>query len=429
MKTSIWALLFATSGCALPAASLAAGTDPKVSAVEAIMAGPAFRKAQDYLAQDHDRIVREIITITETPAPTFKEQARAQTYLAMLREAGLSNVASDEVGNAIGVRKGTGGGPVVVVSAHLDTVFPEGTDVRVKRDGTRLAAPGISDDSRGLAVLLAYARAMDAADIRTASDIVFLGTVGEEGAGNLRGVRYFFEAGPYKGRVKAFFSVDGIDPAEITNGGAGSIRYHVVFKGPGGHSFRAFGTVTPVAAMARAISGLYAVPVPADPKTTYAVGVVAGGTSVNSIPSDATMDVDLRSQDRAELERLDARFRTVVSEAVAEENRVRATQTGTVTADLELIGRRPTGVTAPESEIAQHMTAAAKLLGYTPRLETRATDANLPMSLGIPALGIGAGGTGGRNHSLDEYIDVEPLESVRGMSVGLAALLATAGAH
>jgi acetylornithine deacetylase/succinyl-diaminopimelate desuccinylase-like protein len=398
-------------------------------AVAKVLTSSAYRRASLHLEQNHDQLVRDIIAITQTPAPTFQEAERATLYKSMLEQAGLENVEIDPAGNVIALRRGSSRGPIVVVSAHLDTVFPAGTDVTVKRSGTRLAAPGISDDSRGLAVLLAYARALDAAQVRTRNDIIFLATVGEEGAGNSRGVRAFFTEGKYKDRVRAFISVDGINPAEVTNGGTGSVRYRIVFKGPGGHSYRAFGSVTPVAAMAKAIDEFYRTSVPNDPKTTYAVGVISGGTSVNSIPSEAMMEVDLRSVNAAELDKLDRHLQAVVQKAVAEENRTRGIDNGKITVDMNLIGRRPTGLTKKSHPLVVNMVTAATAAEYKPWLETRSTDANFPMSLGIPSIAIGSGGSGGRMHSPDEFIDVEPKESVRGMRVGLAALIATANAQ
>ena len=252
--------------------------------VKRIVDGQPFKTAVDALQKDHDRWIGEVIKLTEIPAPPFKEEARAKAYAEMLKAHGLSDVEIDAEGNAMGVRKGTGGGPLVVVSAHLDTVFPEGTDVKVKREGTRLAAPGVGDDSSGLATLLSIVRAMDAAGIKTKSDIVFLGDVGEEGLGDLRGVRYFFTKGKYKDQVKYFFSLDGSSTTRLTNCGVGSKRYRVTYKGPGGHSFGAFGLVNPMTAMAQTVVELYKVQTPTKPKTTYSASVTQGGTSVNCDP-------------------------------------------------------------------------------------------------------------------------------------------------
>jgi len=395
--------------------------------VARIVGSAAFKTAAATLDAEHDRTVGDIVTLTEIPAPPFKEAERAKAYRAMFEVHGLKDVEIDPAGNVMGLRKGTRVGPVVVVSAHLDTVFPEGTNVKVRRAGTKLYAPGVADDSRSLAVLLAWIRAMDTARIKTRSDILFVGTVGEEGAGDLRGVRYFFGQGKYKDRTKAFFSVDGIDPAHVTHVGVGSKRYRVTFKGPGGHSYGAFGIVNPMAAMGKAIADLYAIQPPVEPKVTYSASVTGGGTSVNTIPDKVFTEFDMRSADAAELAKLEAQFKAVIEGAVTAENQTRSTRLGAVSAELTPIGDRPAGNTQKDAAIVANTVAAITAFGYTPSFEASSTDANAPMAKGVPAITIGSGGTGGRAHSTDEWIDVEKGPSVRGMTVGLAAILATAG--
>lgn len=409
----------------LAAPALAAPKDE----VARIVASPAFKTAVATLDKDYDRTVADIVTLTEIPAPPFKEAERGKAYKAMLEAHGLTDIEVDPEGNVMGLRKGTKGGPVVVVSAHLDTVFPEGTNVKVRREGTKLHAPGVADDTHNLAVLLAWIRAMDAAKIRTHSDILFVGTVGEEGAGDLRGVRYFFGKGKYKDRTKAFFSVDGLDPGGITHIGVGSKRYRVTFSGPGGHSYGAFGIVNPMAAMAKAVTDLYAIQPPTDPKVTYSASVTGGGTSVNAIPDKVFTEFDMRSADPAELAKLDARFKAIMHEAVEHENKVRSTRVGQVSVELKPIGDRPAGQTPKTSPIVAYTAAAIQALGYTPEYDASSTDANAPMAVGVPAITIGGGGKGGRAHSLDEWIDVEKSGGVKGMSVGLAAVLAVAGVN
>jgi tripeptide aminopeptidase len=403
--------------------------DPADLAVQQIVASPAFKTAVATLDREHDRTVADIVTLTEIPAPPFKEAAKGRAYMAMLKPHGLTDVEMDPEGNVMGLRRGTGpaGGPVVVLAAHQDTVFPEGTPVKVRRDGTRLYAPGIGDDTRSLAVVLAYIRALDAAKIRTKSDILFVGNVGEEGPGDLRGVRYLFGKGKYKDRITAFFSMDGNEAARVTYGAVGSRRYRVAFHGPGGHSYGAFGIVNPMAAMGYAVTQLYETKVPATPRTTYAASVVSGGVSVNSIPADVTLEVDMRSESKEELGKLDARFLQILKDAADHENAQRDTRLGKVTVTPKLIGERPTGATRADALIVRTTAAAIRAMGYTPELGASSTDSNIPISLGIPAVTIGSGGTGGRAHSLDEYIDVAKPESLRGMTVGLAALLAMAG--
>ncbi|MDG2527787.1 M20/M25/M40 family metallo-hydrolase [Caulobacter endophyticus] len=424
------ASLFAAGALYGPEADAAEKTDTSVKAVQKIIGGPGFKAAVKQLDADYERTVADIVTLTEIPAPPFKEEKRAKAYLEMLKAVGLTDVEMDAEGNVMGVRAGTatkGKGPFVVIAAHLDTVFPEDTDVKVKREGTKLSAPGIGDDTRSLAVLLAYVRAMDAAKIKTKADILFVGNVGEEGPGDLRGVKHLFNQGKYKGRISAFFSMDGSDPSRIVDRGVGSKRYRVTFKGPGGHSYGAFGVVNPMTAMAQSVVDLYAVKPPVDPKTTYSASVVGGGTSVNSIPNQIFLEFDMRSESAAELAKLDQTFIGILDKAVAGENAARSTKPGVISYDAKVIGERPAGGTDPQAGIVTATAAAISALGFKPEHEASSTDANLPMSLGIPAITIGAGGKGGRAHALDEWIDVEKGESLKGMQVGLAALLAVAG--
>ncbi|URW76670.1 M20/M25/M40 family metallo-hydrolase [Sphingomonas donggukensis] len=386
------------------------------------------RAALAELDRTHDATVAEIVELTQIPAPPFKEAARAAAYAAKFRAAGLRDVSIDAEGNVTGLRPGTDrAAKLVVLSAHLDTVFPEGTDVTVRREGTKLFAPGIGDDTRGLAVLLAYARAMDAAKVATRAPILFVGTVGEEGRGDLRGVRHLLTKGPYRGRVGAFFSMDGADPSRVTIGGVGSKRYRVTFKGPGGHSYGAFGIVNPAAAMAGAIAELYAVVPAKTPRTTYAASVVGGGTSVNAIPNSVFVDVDMRSEDGGELARLEQRFLAIVDRAVAAENVARSTRFGTVSAVREVIGDRPAGATPRTAPLVTTTAASVAAMGFTPDFNASSTDSNVAMNLGIPAVTIESGGQAGRAHAPDEWIDVAKPESVRGMSVGLLAVVAAAG--
>ena len=428
MRPIAYALLFATLATA-PLAAQAATPD---AAVAKLVASPAFKAAAKTLADQHDRTVADIITLTEIPAPPFKEAERGKALLEMWKAAGLSDVQMDSEGNVTGVRPGTktkGKGPFVVLAAHQDTVFPEGTNVKVRREGTKLMAPGIGDDTRSLAVLLAYMRALDAAKIKTKADILFVANVGEEGPGDLRGTRFLFNKGPYKGRITAFFSMDGTDPSRVVDQGVGSKRYRVTFKGPGGHSYGAFGLVNPMAAMAKSVVDLYAVQTPKDPKTTYSASVTGGGTSVNSIPNEVFMEFDMRSESADELAKLDQKLVGILDAAVAGENAARDTRFGKVSYEAKVIGERPAGHTDPKADIVLATHAAITALGFKPEHEASSTDSNVPMSLGIPAVTIGSGGTAGRAHALDEWIDVEKDASVKGMQVGLAALLAVAGVN
>jgi tripeptide aminopeptidase len=418
---------FVFIACSGALAAAGAPAQPPESTVQRIRDSEGFRQAAAFIESDYERFVRELVTLTEIPAPPFKEQQRAKAYLQMLGQQGLSDVEIDAEGNAMGVRKGTGGGSMVAVVAHLDTVFPEGTNVKVKRQGTRLAAPGIGDNTRGLALMLAVARAMDAGKFRTAADVLFVGNVGEEGEGDLRGVKFLLRSGKYKDRIKQFIAIDGGDQGSITRGGVGSLRYRVAFKGPGGHSYGAFGLVNPAFAMGSAISKFSRLQVPANPKTTFNVGVVSGGTSVNSIPAEVRMDVDMRSESCAELRKVNDAFHGLLKQAVDEENAARSTREGRVVADPKLIGDRPCGETSASSPIVQAAVAAVKAFGLSPAFAISSTDSNVPMNMGLPAITIGRGGPGGRAHAPDEWTDVERKGSVQAVQVAMTIILTVAG--
>jgi tripeptide aminopeptidase len=397
------------------------------SIVRDVMASEAYRKAVATLTAEHDRTVDDIIALTQVAAPSFQEETRARAFFAMAEAHGLKNLEIDAEGNVTGLRPGAGNGPLICIAAHLDTVFPAGTDLTVRRDGTRLLAPGVGDDTRSLAVLLAWLRAMDAANITTRADLLFVADVGEEGPGDLRGMRYLFQKGQYKDRISAFITVDSPDMEGIAVGGVGSKRYRVTFAGPGGHSYGAFGLVNPMFAMADAIARLARIQVPARPKTTYSASVTGGGTSINSIPDSVWTEFDLRSEDPAELAKLEASFLQLIEQAVQAENATRSTRAGSIAAEIRKIGDRPAGHTDEASELVRVAHAAISAHGFQPKFEYSSTDANIPMSLGIPAIKIGSGGTGGRGHSLEEWIDVAPEPSIRGMAAGLATVLAVAG--
>ena len=417
--------LFMFAVAAFAAAPAAAATDAD-AAIASITAGQPYRAAVAALDSGHDKWVADIVAITQIPSPPFKEQARARAFSDMLRQRGL-DPKIDAEGNVLALRKGTTPGPVVVVSAHLDTVFPEGTDVTVRREGTKLRAPGVGDDSTGLATLLALVDAMNAGRVRTRSDVLFVGDVGEEGLGDLRGVRYLFEKGEYKGRIRAFFSLDGSGLQSMTTGGTGSKRYRVTFRGPGGHSYGAFGLVNPLVPLATTVSDLYKVNVPADPKTTYSASVIGGGTSVNAIPNEVWLEVDMRSASAAELAKLERQFLDIVPRAVTAENAARSTRNGKVTAELKPIGARPAGGTSEASDIVRFAEAAYRAEGLTVKKDISSTDANEPMSLGIPAITMSRVANSGGAHSPGEWVDVEKAPNVKLKRVLLATILATAG--
>ena len=405
-----------------------AADTPEEQRARQIVASPQFKAAVAEFDRDFDRFVNELIMLTEIPAPPFGEKMKAEAYARLLRDVGLENVEIDAEGNAMGVWRGRGRGPLLAVAAHLDTVFPADTNVTVKRVGTTLRAPGVGDDTRACAFLLAAVRAMKAAKIETASDILFIGNVGEEGPGDLRGVRYLFGKGPWKDKIKRFITVDGWSNDMITNGALGSLRYRVTFKGPGGHSWGAFGQASPAFAMGNAIAKLGKVVVPKQPKVSYNVGVVSGGTSVNSIPFEVAMEIDMRSTSAVELKKIDATFKRIVEEAVTEENATRATTFGKITAEVKLIGDRPSGITSPDTVELRQVVATMKSFEKVPVWETNSTDANIPISLGIPAFAMAShsANRGGRSHSLDEWIDVEKTGTVKDFGLALAILLSIA---
>ena len=408
----------------------AAAVSPEDARAQQLVASPPFKAAVAIYARDYERFVQELITLTEIPAPSFGEKARGEAYAKLLKNAGLENVTTDAVGNVLGLYRGGDHGPLLAVAAHLDTVFPPGTDVHVKRAGTTLHAPGVGDDTRGLAFMVALIRAMHEAKVPTASDILFIGNVGEEGAGDLRGVRHLFSQSEWKDRIQRFITIDGINLDIVTNGGLGSRRYKVTFRGPGGHSWGAFGLVSPAFAMGNAIAKFGQLKVPKNPKVSYNVGIVSGGTSVNSIPFEVAMEVDMRAVDPAALKDVDAKFLAIVDEAVAEENATRSTTNGKIVADVKLIGERPPGVISPESPLLQQVAATMRVYDKVPVWQTSSTDANIPISLGIPAFAMASssGDRGGRAHSLDEWTDIERTTAIKDFEIAAAVILGVANA-
>jgi tripeptide aminopeptidase len=374
---------------------------------------PRLRAALDTIRAQEPWTIDQQVSICEIPAPPYKEVARAAEYRRRLQALGLTNVRVDSVGNVIAERRGTGSGPTVVIQGHLDTVFPEGTNVKVKRNGTSLAGPGIGDDCRGLAVLLSVVRAFQRARVQTAGTVYFVGNVGEEGQGNLRGTRYLF-ANSLKGKIDYFISVDGTG-LDLKHHGVGSKRYRVTYKGPGGHSYGAFGIPNPIHALGRAIDGIADVQVPTAPKTTFNVGVISGGTSVNSIPFSGTMDLDMRSETAEALDAVDQQILKILGNALDAENDRWIRQTGAraerakLSMTIDTIGIRPANSTQTDaSPIVATAIEAGRALGFTPKTGASSTDANIPMSLGVPAITIDGGGSGAGAHSLGETYDDGP---------------------
>lgn len=362
---------------------------------------PAVRAAVESAKADEMRIIDDQIRICEVEAPPFQEAKRAEVYAAMMREAGVKNVRIDAEGNVIGERPGAKPRPNVVVSAHLDTVFPRGTNVKVRREGYVLRGPGVGDDCRGLADVIAVARALNKANVSTPGTITFVGTVGEEGLGDLRGVKRLFNE-TLKDRIDRFVSIDG-QGLGVTHIAIGSTRFRVTFKGPGGHSFGSFGIVNPIHALGRAMARIADFQVPSLPRTTFNVGRIGGGTSINAISSEAWMEVDLRSGDMAALRALEKQFRQVVNEAVAQENA--RWSSGALTVTIETVGSRPAGRLPSSAPIVQTAMSVSRALNLPLSFSEGSTDANLPLSLGIPAVTIDAGGRGSGAHTEQEMFD------------------------
>lgn len=392
-----------------------------VKSVAQIMTTPHVVRALRFFETHADAITEEQIRICSIPASPFGEQERAEYLSRKFSDLGLTEVEIDGEGNCLGLLRGSSRAPLVVVSAHLDTVFSKDTNFEVVRRANKLFAPGIADDGCGLVALLALAQAIQAEQIPLEGSILFVGTVGEEGEGNLRGVRHLFTKGRWAKYIDAFLSFDGPGVDRITNRALGSRRYRVDVSGPGGHSWGDFGLPNPVHALGRAISRLAAYPAPKEPRTTFNVGRIEGGRSVNAIPSEAVMEVDLRSTADVELQRLDAFFRRAVKDAVDEENARRRAGDALLKLKVDLIGERPTGETPADSPLVEVALEATKLLGVEPRLDQSSTDSNLPISLGIPAITLGAGGTSGCSHSLDEWYD--PRGRDLGLKRGLLVVL------
>ena len=367
-----------------------------------LLKDPAVKAAVDAAKATEAQTIADQIRFCEIPAPSFKEDVRGQELKRVFQQLGLQNVRVDKAGNVLGDYPGAAAHPHLVLAAHLDTVFPEGTDVKVKREGALLKGPGIGDDCRGLAVMVAIIREMKKAGVKTPGSITFVANVGEEGLGDLRGVKELFTV-TLKGQIDRFVSIDGTG-VHVTNVAVGSHRYRVTFKGPGGHSFGAFGLANPMGAMGRAIAKIQEMQVPKSPRTTFNVGRTGGGTSVNSIPFEAWIEVDMRSSDPASLAAVDATFQKAVDAAVAEENQ-RWGKPGVITAVKELVGDRPAGSTPENSSIVRSGLAAATVLGFTSNLGEGSTDSNIPMSLSVPSITIGGGGRGHDAHALTETFD------------------------
>lgn len=390
--------------CALSAAMAQTPLPPINAETEAVFgrltSHPGVRQALEFLRSDDARTLKDQIELTEIPAPPFKEAVRAQDYLRRLKELGFADARMDAEGNVMALRRGTGNGPLLVLAAHLDTVFPEGTDVKVKVKGNRYEAPGIYDDGRGLAALLSVVRALNQTGLKTVGDVLLVGNVGEEELGDLRGVKALFRDNKV---IDGFISLDGLDIGRIVNQGTGSRRWRISYKGPGGHSFSAFGLPSATHALGRAIAKISEVRTPAEPRTTFTVGTLKGGTSVNAIAADAELGLDMRSNSAAELKKLEERILALAREAADDENR-RWDAKDVIKVEFKLVGDRPAGAgdfNEPILHAARRSVVAVG--GEVKAVGASSTDSNLPISLGIPAVTLGSGGVGGGSHGPGEW--------------------------
>ena len=377
--------------------------DVYAKSIKKLTRNKKVKKAFNYIIDIEEKTNKNLIELTEIEAPPFKEEKRAKEFAKRLQLAGLENVWIDSIGNVIGFLKGSIGNKNIAINAHIDTVFPEGTDVRVQVRNDTLYAPGIGDDTRGLAMLLSIAETIKMNNIEPVNNIIFIGTVGEEGLGDLRGVRYLFENNNPK--IDSWIAIDGGSIGRVNNQALGSYRYEVVFDGPGGHSWGAFGLVNPHHALGYGIKNfiekadLYT---SSGPKTSYNVGVISGGTSINSIPFESSMLIDIRSIEPNRLDDMEEILFNSMQKALKEQNEMKRSGSD-LTLTINKIGNRPSGKVEESVPLIQRTIAATQYMGVEPRLTIGSTDSNIPISIGVPAVTIGRGGEGGGAHSLDEW--------------------------
>ena len=409
-------------------------SDPKLLApviqsvtdrAQTLYALPAVQAALADIKRDEKLTLSDQIAITEVEAPPFHEKNRGLNMMERFKALGLTEVSMDPEGNVIAVRRGAGDGPVLVLAAHQDTVFPAGTDVKVREENGVLHAPGISDDARGLAVILQVLRTLQEEKIQTVGDIYFVCTVGEEGNGDLRGSKYLFHKSGLP--IDGFISIDGVDIHRVLSAATGSKRYRVHFDGPGGHSWKNFGTPSAIHAMGRAIAKISEVQPCGDPRTTFTCGTISGGTTVNSIAAHCEMELDMRSAGAAELDEIEAQILPLIEAACREENaRWGAEGEAVVKLRLEPIGHRPGGQQADTTSVLQASRAAMAVLGIElKKYDVASTDHNIAINCGVPATTLGGGGAEGNNHNIKEWYD--PTDGYLGPELALMAALLLTG--
>ncbi|MFQ5723329.1 MAG: M20/M25/M40 family metallo-hydrolase [Terriglobia bacterium] len=393
--------------------------------VEAIEKLPAVQRAEEFFLRQSDWILQQQIRITSIAAPPFEEEERALYLEEQFRILGLENVRRDAIGNVLGERAGSDPEHIVLIAAHVDTVFPRGTEIEVRREGNRLVAPGIADNGAGLAALLALIAAAQESQLRTRATLLFVANVGEEGEGNLRGMKELFADSALRRRVRAVIVIDGSNAERLTSKALGSNRFQVIIRGPGGHSWADFGLPNPIQALARIITRMTAVQIPTQPRTSFNVGEIHGGTAVNAVPYWASLKVDIRSEMESEIERLEYALRQAVAEGLAEENAAARTQGAPLEAEIRSLGRRPAGELPPTARILEVFRAVDQHLGIKTNIQRSSTDANIPISLGIEAVAVGGGGRSGASHSLREWYD--PTGRELGLKRILLSLILLAG--
>jgi len=391
--------------------------------VARLAAAPEVRSAYNWFRSQEPQLAHWQVEMARIAAPPFGESARGSWLAERFREIGLDDVHTDDIGNVFGVHPGFGK-RFIALSAHIDTVFPAGTPLNIRQQGSRLYGPGVSDNCAGVTAMLAIAGVMRSVRLRHAAPVLFIGNVGEEGEGDLRGMRQIFSTPRWKDSIAASVVLDGAGADTIVAEALGSRRFEVIVRGPGGHSWSDFGAPNPIVVLARAIRTFAHTRVPSAPKTTFNVGVIRGGTSVNSIPESASMRVDIRSTSMAEIERLEHALRVALDHAIEEETRASETRTQPrrthgVTFEVVVIGNRPAGELEPNARILQVIRAVDSQLGNVAQVQRASTDANIPLSLGREAIAIGGGGSGGGAHTLQEWFDCG------GREIGLKRILLT----
>ncbi len=426
MRTVVEDFSAARAGLGLFAALFAMSTSLPATqeSVAAVAELPAIQEAVKVFSREANWIMQQQVRVTTIPAPPFQEEQRAFYLAEQFKALGLEDVNIDDTGNVLGTWPGADPERVILLSAHIDTVFPPGTNVEVRQEGKRWFGPGIADNATGVAALLALIRAIEEAGLRTRADILFVGNVGEEGEGNLRGMQALFADPELRQRVRAAVIVDGSSAERLTTKALGSKRFEIIVTGPGGHSWADYGLPNPIQALSRMVHRLSALELSVRPRTILNVGEIDGGTSVNSIPARAVMKIDIRSEAEEEIDRLEEALRKAVHEAMAEENAWARKKSSPLQVEIVMIGRRPAGEIASSARVVKVFRSVDDHLGIQTLVQRSSTDANIPISLGVEAVAVGGGGRSAASHSLQEWFDPEGRELALKRILLAVALLA-----